>query len=882
MSKGIKLSLEVDSTKGVASIKRVATAIKGLEGSFATVTTGGAAVSSSMATVGAVATTSFVSASVGASKMSKAFVGASAGSSKLSKDVTKLNAEITKYNQPLLSFLTNTKKATGAVNKNSTVLNKNSGATKKNSGATSKSGKAVKKSVTSWKKLTTAIKKHKKALTALTAVTGVAAFVTYSFAKSSARFNAQIDAFSNIAGSYGNVSRLILEDMGKLAAGAIDNAELVEKAGTAVMMGIDPRNLAEMMEIARATSRMTGQTMTKSFQDITLGVARHSRMILDNLGIVIQVKEANENYARSIGKSVKNLTEAEKKQAFLNETLRKGRELIERIGLEGMTASEKFQALEASVKNLKLSLGSSFIAVFQFALTPITSLITRLSEILDRINDMVNGDKLPKDWSPFEKETTKGETTTTKQPIQKRFVASVLSFFSSKEEEAEKKRIEKIMEERGRAAVIAYKKGQTAPVAAAMPTLSMERRAGIKRKLDPTENDIINAEKRAKESIATIKKLTKISYKEQLATLEKRYKKDVKLFDLVGKSKIKLTKAYKLEKDKLDKLEAARVKVETDKATRALQDKLDAIRDYNIEWLELNDQPRKAEEDRIEAWYDKELQKYAGQTEALEELKDLRDAKMAAAGGIKSDAEKEKETVIKDFRAQHDALGKTKFELQQEDVDKEKKGWEKAGRDETEIKTLYAAKSKEISLAKTTAELGHLSTLTGGMASTFQQIAEAGGKQSKKAFLMYKASAIATAGIQTAMAILGVLSEPLIPVPAKPAFIGVIAALAGAQTAMIASAKPPSYDVGGISNAKGVYQTGNIREAHVPIPSGKIPVKLSGAGGISVTNNISLYAKDSSNKIDDRKQADEIATVIEERVKRILVNERRSGGILGR
>ena len=53
--------------------------------------------------------------------------------------------------------------------------------------------------------------------------------------------------------------------------------------------------------------------------------------------------------------------------------------------------------------------------------------------------------------------------------------------------------------------------------------------------------------------------------------------------------------------------------------------------------------------------------------------------------------------------------------------------------------------------------------------------------------------------------------------------------MAAVQVAMIAAAQPPSYDQGGISEAKGLYQTGPIREAHIPIPSGgKIPVKMDG------------------------------------------------------
>ena len=121
----------------------------------------------------------------------------------------------------------------------------------------------------------------------------------------------------------------------------------------------------------------------------------------------------------------------------------------------------------------------------------------------------------------------------------------------------------------------------------------------------------------------------------------------------------------------------------------------------------------------------------------------------------------------------------------------------------------------------------------GGVANTFMQIAQAGGKQSKQAFVMYKAFAITEAGIGTALAItktLGQLGAWGVPVAIA------IGAMGAAQIAMIAASQPPSYDQGGISRAQGIYQTGNIDEAHIPLKSGKVPVSIASKGGN--TNNI--------------------------------------------
>jgi len=58
--------------------------------------------------------------------------------------------------------------------------------------------------------------------------------------------------------------------------------------------------------------------------------------------------------------------------------------------------------------------------------------------------------------------------------------------------------------------------------------------------------------------------------------------------------------------------------------------------------------------------------------------------------------------------------------------------------------------------------------------------------------------------------------------------------LAGAATSGTAGAGMgatiASYDSGGISHAKGVYQTGDIDEAHIPLKGGKVPVNVNGGG----------------------------------------------------
>ena len=98
---------------------------------------------------------------------------------------------------------------------------------------------------------------------------------------------------------------------------------------------------------------------------------------------------------------------------------------------------------------------------------------------------------------------------------------------------------------------------------------------------------------------------------------------------------------------------------------------------------------------------------------------------------------------------------------------------------------------------------------------------------------MYQAFAIVQATVAGYLAYVGTLANPLLAASGTNIIMAnIVAGLAAVQIAMIAAAKPPSYDMGGYSQAKGIYQTGDIGEWHIPTPSGeKIPVKMSGVSG---------------------------------------------------
>jgi sugar-specific transcriptional regulator TrmB len=214
----------------------------------------------------------------------------------------------------------------------------------------------------------------------------VAASQVWGELKSGAKAIEQQQAFESLAASYGKSADEIVSSLKKASAETVDTMTLINKAGTAMMMGIDPGKLNKLMEIARATARMTGQEMTQAFSDIALAVGRQSKMILDNLGIIISVEKANDDYAKTLNKTATELTDTERRQAFLTATIKAGDEIVRRMGdTHRRTAAEMFQSWEAMSSNFREIAAKGIVSSVQYIVVTLSLAQSTITQTLENI-----------------------------------------------------------------------------------------------------------------------------------------------------------------------------------------------------------------------------------------------------------------------------------------------------------------------------------------------------------------------------------------------------------------------------------------------------------------------------------------------------------------
>ena len=178
-----------------------------------------------------------------------------------------------------------------------------------------------------------------------------------------AQYTAQVGqiqmAFDSITTKAGQVSRDVLNSMRDMSAGTISSMDMMLSANRASLLGIPVDKFDDLMKIARASAAATGASVTDMFNDIVVGIGRSSPMILDNLGIIVKEGEANEKWAKAMGKTVQQMTEVDKRAALLNAVLAQGESIMERVGKAGrqVTDAQLFQQMTAAATDLTVQIG---------------------------------------------------------------------------------------------------------------------------------------------------------------------------------------------------------------------------------------------------------------------------------------------------------------------------------------------------------------------------------------------------------------------------------------------------------------------------------------------------------------------------------------------
>ena len=176
-----------------------------------------------------------------------------------------------------------------------------------------------------------------------------------------ARAEQTITGVNALANAIGESGPRIIAGLQEITKGQLSIVQTAELANLALSSGFSADQINELAEISLKASRALGRDLTDSFNRLVRGVTKLEPELLDELGIFTRIEPAAEKFAASIGKTVSQLSNFEKRQAFANAVAEEGAQKFRDIDTSANTSSESLEKLSATISNIGISVGG-FIA----------------------------------------------------------------------------------------------------------------------------------------------------------------------------------------------------------------------------------------------------------------------------------------------------------------------------------------------------------------------------------------------------------------------------------------------------------------------------------------------------------------------------------------
>lgn len=169
-----------------------------------------------------------------------------------------------------------------------------------------------------------------------------------------AKFDTIIRGTEQLASAVGTSAASVIGALKSITDEQLSMAEAAKNANLALSAGFDLDQIEKLGNVANKASKALGRNLTDAFQRITRGAIKLEPELLDEIGIFTRIEPAVQAYANSIGKSVNQLTNFERRQAFVNQVIIDGEQAFASINMSGKSTQKSFEQLVATFSDLAI------------------------------------------------------------------------------------------------------------------------------------------------------------------------------------------------------------------------------------------------------------------------------------------------------------------------------------------------------------------------------------------------------------------------------------------------------------------------------------------------------------------------------------------------
>jgi hypothetical protein len=166
------------------------------------------------------------------------------------------------------------------------------------------------------------------------------------------------------ASATGIAMKSLANDITAATGAQITFRDASQAAAIGTAAGLSADQLVRLGSAAKDASAVLGRDVTDAFNRLVRGVTKAEPELLDELGIILRLDTASENYARSLGKAAGDLTQFEKSQAVANEVLSQAEEKYSAIlAVTGGGAVNQFAKLGKSMDDVVMTIQNALLPV---------------------------------------------------------------------------------------------------------------------------------------------------------------------------------------------------------------------------------------------------------------------------------------------------------------------------------------------------------------------------------------------------------------------------------------------------------------------------------------------------------------------------------------
>jgi len=151
-----------------------------------------------------------------------------------------------------------------------------------------------------------------------------AASAAFLALKNAAQFAQLEQGLVRLGAQSGRTLSVMAEGLRDVTGGALSAQQAMTGAALGVSGGFGAEKLEGLAKIARGASITLGRDLADAFDRLTRGAIKLEPEILDELGIMVRLDDAVDSYAATLGKASGAMSQAERRQAFMNAILEQG------------------------------------------------------------------------------------------------------------------------------------------------------------------------------------------------------------------------------------------------------------------------------------------------------------------------------------------------------------------------------------------------------------------------------------------------------------------------------------------------------------------------------------------------------------------------------